>query len=501
MENIMNPVRNSNSSKNKNIGQEPDISNGMNRREFLKRCAAVGAGGFLLSNRALELSISAKHLNIVFIFIDDMGWTGTSYMGSGYYETKFIDKLASEGMIFTNAYTCGPNCMPTRAALLSGQYGPRTGIFDVGQSSKLKEAERLIPIDNNTALAPEVVTFAEALKAGGYATACVGKWHQGKKKEVLPASQGFEFTISQDEIPAQPDIDPKRIEALTDHAIDFMDYAVRNNKPFMLYMSHHTVHGPIEATAEMTAKYEPKPPWQGQDLPDYAAMTEHTDDGVGRLLAKIDELGIRNNTMVIFYSDNGGPLRLTSNYPLRGAKNMLYEGGIRVPMIVRWPVVTRPGSTCDEPVISVDFFPTFLEVAGVSVSKNKILDGLSIVPLLKGKKKLDRDSIFWHFPCYRKGNFTDARDNIFLTRPVGVIRKGKWKLLQYFEEWVLDGGWSTIDTNNAIELYDLESDLSETTNLANANTAKRDELLNELIAWQTSVNAPIPTEPNPDYTG
>ncbi|MCK4959690.1 MAG: sulfatase-like hydrolase/transferase, partial [Planctomycetes bacterium] len=186
------------------------------------------------------------------------------------------------------------------------------------------------------------------------------------------------------------------------------------------------------------------------------------------------------------------------------AKNMLYEGGIRVPMIVRWPGVTKAGSSCDEPVISVDFYPTFLEVTGAPRPNGKILDGLSIVPLLNGKKKLDREALFWHFPTYHTSNdntWVGARDNIFTTRPVGVIRKGKWKLLQFFEEWVLDGGAATIDSNNAIELYDLENDMSETTNLALTNKAKRDELLADLQEWQGLVNAPIPTEANPEYEG
>lgn len=469
----------------------------INRRDFLKSFAALGAGGLLLSNKALDVRRRQGRPNIVFIFIDDMGWTGTSFNGSGYYETKHIDKLSREGMVFTNAYTCAPNCAPTRATLLSGQYGPRTGVFTVGASSRNQAKERLIPVDNNTDLATEVVTYADALQAGGYTTACVGKWHLGKKAQFLPESQGFSFAVAREEITSEPDVDPKRIEAFTDHAIGFVESAVRDNAPFMLYMSHHTVHGPIEATAEMTAKYESKTPWHGQDQPKYAAMTEHTDDGVGRLLAKIDELGIRDNTMVIFYSDNGGPHGMTSNYPLRGAKGMLYEGGIRVPMIVRWPGVTKPGSTCDEPVISVDFFPTFLEVSGTPRPSGKVLDGLSIVPLLKGKKKLDREALFWHFPTYLQGsNASGARDTSFRTKPVGAIRKGKWKLLQYFEE--LEFGDGPLP---ALELYDLEADIAESNNLADSMPAKRDELLADMVAWREEVNAPVPTEHNQAYTG
>jgi len=469
----------------------------MNRRDFLKKCIAVGAGGFVLSNRALELSISAKHLNIVFIFIDDMGWTGTSYMGSGYYETPRIDALSREGMVFTSAYTSAPNCSPTRACLLSGQYGPRHGKYTNSDPSRKPSLERLIPIENKNYLPPEIVTIAESLKPAGYATACVGKWHLGTKAEYLPPSQGFDYVVSRDDIPAEPDVDPKRIDAFTDRAIVFMESSVNKNRPFFLYMAHHTVHGPVEATEEKIAEYEGKEPWDGHTDPNYAAMTEHTDDGVGRLLDKIDELGIRDNTVVVFYSDNGGPHGLTSNYPLRGAKGMLYEGGIRVPMTIRWPGVVRPGTICDEPITSVDFYPTLLEMASAPNPAGHILDGLSIVPLLKGAKKLNRQAIFWHFPAYLQGtDATGARDTDFRTKPVGAIRKGNWKLLQYFEE--LEFGDGPLPQ---LELYDLENDIDESNNLADAMPEKRDELLAALVAWRQSVNAPVPTEHNPAYTG
>ena len=465
----------------------------INRRDFLKSFAALGAGGLLLSNKAMDIRRRRRRPNIVFIFTDDMGWTGVSYMGSGYYETPEIDVLSREGMVFTDAYTCGPNCAPTRACLMSGQYGSRHGVFTVGSSARGESAmRRLIPVTNNTNLAGEIVTIPEALKTAGYTSACIGKWHLGK---LLPPAQGFDFTIANGDIPKDADVDPKRASAFTDEAIDFME--ANKDRPFFLYLSHHAVHTPDESTPVLKAKYAAKDPWHGQDNATYGGMTEHTDTTVGRLLDKIDALGLRDDTVVIFYADNGGHYGQTSNYPLRGAKGMLYEGGVRVPMAVRWPGVVKAGSKCAVPVITVDFFPTFLEIAGAKAPSGKVLDGESIVGLLDGKKELKRDAIYWHFPCYLQGsNAPGARDIYWRTRPAGAIRKGDWKLIQYFEE--LEFGEGPLPE---LELYNLAADLAEENNLADSNTAKRDELLADLEAWRASLNAPIPTEHNTEYTG
>lgn len=467
----------------------------INRRDFLKKCAAVAAGGAVLSNRTLQVHVSARRPNIVFIFIDDMGWTGTSFMGSKYYETPRIDKLAREGMVFTSTYTCGPNCAPTRACLMSGQYTPRHGVYTVGSSERgNSRLRRLIPVRNTTTLDPAVVTFAEALKSAGYATACIGKWHLGNTAEFSPTAQGFDANVSKADLDTDPN-DPKRIYGLTVAASRFIE--ANKSRPFLLYLSHHTVHTPVEASQELTAKYQDKPHWDGHNNPKYAAMTEHTDDGIGRILDKLDELKLTDNTVVIFYSDNGGAGKQTSNKPLRGAKGMLYEGGIRVPMVVRWPGVVRPGTSCSVPVNTVDFYPTFLEIASAPKPANHILDGESIVPLLSGKSTLKRDTIFWHFPAYLQGdNYEGARDPYFRTRPVGAVRKGNWKLLQYFEE--LEFG----DNDQVqLELYNLADDIGEKNNLAATMPEKTDELLATLVAWRRSVNAPVPKEHNPDYVG
>lgn len=486
----------------------------LNRREFLMKCGAL-MGGIVLSNQTLEVRKSPKKPNIIFIMIDDMGWRDVGFMGSTYYETPNIDKLASEGMIFTNAYANAANCAPTRASFLTGQYTPRHGVYTVGSSARGSSSDRrLIPIENDTTLDSHHITIAEVLSPAGYTSASIGKWHMGTDPELGPIGQGFDVNVAgfsagsppggyfspykNPELPNGP-TGEYLTDRLTDEALKFIES--NKEKPFFLYLPHYAVHTPIQAKDELTEKYQDKPPSNGQDNPKYAAMIDSVDQGIGRIVDKLDELKLTGNTVIFFFSDNGGYAGATSNQPLRGFKGTFYEGGIREPMFVRWPGVVKSGTTCQTPVISTDFFPTILEIAGANKPKGKILDGRSIVPLLKGGKSLGREAIFWHFPAYLQGNVEGARDSTFRTRPVCVVRKGKWKLMQFFEEWVLDGGRDAIDTNNAIELYDLENDTSETTNLAGSNKAKRDELLDLLIDWQEKVSAPIPIQPNPDYTG
>jgi len=469
----------------------------------------------VLSNRTLKVRTGAKKPNIVFIMIDDMGARDVGFMGSEYYETPNIDNLAGEGMVFTNAYANAANCAPTRACFLTGQYSPRHGVYTVGNSARGSSSDRrLIPIANDTTLDSHHITIAEALGAAGYVSVSIGKWHMGTDPDLGPIGQGFDVNVGgfsagsppggyfspykNPELPNGPDGE-YLTDRLTDEALKFID--ANKDRPFFLYMTHYAVHTPIQAKTDLIAKYQDKPPSNGQDNPKYAAMVDSVDEGIGRMMDKLDELKLTENTIVLFFSDNGGYAGATSNYPLRGFKGTFYEGGIREPMFVKWPGVVKPGTTRDTPVISTDFFPTILEMAGAKKPPGKTLDGESIVPLLKGQTTLNREAVFWHFPAYLQGNVAGARDSKFRTRPVAVVRKGGWKLLLFFEEWVLDGGKGSIDTNNAIELYDLESDISETKNLANTNKAKRDELLNLLIDWQNSVGAPIPTTPNPDYSG
>ncbi|MDP8244902.1 MAG: sulfatase [Candidatus Hinthialibacter antarcticus] len=477
----------------------------MKRRDFLSQCTAATAGATLAgcSHRAARSSSTSKRPpNIVFFFIDDMGWRDLGCMGSEFYSTPNIDRLSRQGMTFTNAYANAPNCAPTRACLLSGQYTPRHGVYTVGSSARKPDNKRkLVPVTNNQTLATDNLTFMEALKPAGYASVSIGKWHLGATPETLPTGQGFDQNIGGTHSGSPnggyfPPYKNKNLSdgpegeyltnRLTDDAVAFIE--TNKDRPFFLYLSHYAVHTPIQAKPEIAQKYERKPPRHGQENADYAAMIESVDDSVGRVLETLDQLGLSGDTVVVFTSDNGGHGCITSNQPLHGAKGMLYEGGIRVPAMVRWPGKTQPGSVCDTPIISIDFYPTFLELAGLSAPEGKILDGQSITPLLAQTGTLKRGSLFWHFPAYLEQY--SCNDGPWRTTPVSVIRKGDWKLLEFFEP---EG------TPNRLELYDLKNDLSETTDLAKHEPDKTRELLDDLRAWRDSVNAPVPTQADPNY--
>ncbi|UCC97265.1 MAG: sulfatase [Phycisphaerales bacterium] len=483
----------------------------MNRRDFLKHCAAA-VEGFALSSYALtaagcglsgktsQANVDRKPPNIVFLFIDDMGWRDVGFMGSRYYETPNIDKLAAHGMVFTNAYSNAPNCAPARACLLSGQYSPRHGVYTVESSSRGQSRYRkLIPVENTKVLDPNTVTIAEAIKPAGYVSASIGKWHLGDDPQSGPRAQGFDVNVAGYRAghpqrgyfvpyknPELSDGPPGEYltDRLTDEALKFIE--TNKDKPFFLYLPHYAIHTPLQAKAELIEKYKKKPGSGGQNNPTYAAMIESTDQGVGRIMDKLDELDLTGNTIVFFFSDNGGVKGITSNEPLRGGKGMLYEGGIREPMVVRWPGVVKSGTTCETPIIGVDLFPTILEMTGAPRPAGKLLDGESIVPLLTGAKGLSREAIFWHFPAYLQGKAEGARDPRFRTRPGAAVRAGDWKLIEYFEDGVL-------------ELYNLKDDIGEQKNLAEALPEKAKELHRLMLTWRRKVNAPVPTELNPDY--
>lgn len=480
----------------------------MERRDFLGlSAAAVGAlmaGSSIHSCKNRSFLSTNNKPNIVFVIIDDLGWKDVGYMGSRYYETPSIDGLAKRGMIFTQAYANAANCAPTRASLLCGQYTPRHGVYTVGTSSRGKsEDRRLIPIENSTEVDKAKMTIAEALKIAGYVSAAIGKWHIGQK----PQQQGFDFSIDRNELNIKGHFSENGeylTDLLTDEAIRFIkkNNPEKTKKPFFLYLSHHAVHTPIEAKKNMIEAFKKKPADDCHNDATYAAMIKSVDESVARIIQVLEELELDNDTLLLFFSDNGGHGTYTCQKPLRGGKGMYYEGGIRVPMFVYWPGKVKPGSTCKEPVIGTDFFPTFLQLAGISAPQNHELDGTSILPLLKGEKQLSRESLFWHFPCYLqayKGMTDQSRDPLFRTRPVSVIRRRDWKLLMFHEEWILDGGRQNLDGNDSIELYNLNDDIAEQNNLAQINTKKRDELLNELMDWQKKMGAPLPTNPNPEY--
>ncbi len=444
----------------------------------------------------------AKRPNIVLIFADDLGWKDVGYQGSDYYETPNIDRLAKQGTVFSAGYAGAGNCQPSRACLMSGQYSPRHGVYAVGSTDRGPKAEmRLKPIPNTNGLALDNFTIAEALKAAGYTTGIFGKWHLNEKPGGEPGKQGFD-TVFQSFPGWKPNEaeNPKGIYSLTKAAGEFMEK--NKDRPFFVYLPHYAIHTGLQSLPATLAKFKAKPAGKQHSDPVYAGCLYDMDAGVGMLMKKLADLGLEDNTLVVFTSDNGGTQK-SSQEPLRGNKGSYYEGGIREPFIVRWPGKTAPGTRCDVPVISQDLYPTFLAAAGAPVPKDKVLDGESIASLLDGKGALKRESIYWHFPGYLdnpviRGRELDVRTG-FRSRPVSVIHKGDWKLHFFHEEWVLDGGREKLATNRAVELYNLKDDLGEHKDLANSNTAKRDELLDELLAWHKTTNAKIATEPNPDY--
>jgi len=446
-----------------------------------------------------------EKLNILFIMADDLGWKDVGYMGTQYYETPNIDRLAKQGMVFTNAYANAPNCAPTRACLMSGQYSPRHGIYTVGNADRgVDSLRKLIPIENETVLDTSVVTIAEALNRAGYFSASMGKWHLGDPPTNGPESQGFNVNIagshwghpfhgyfSPYKNPALED-GPKGeylTDRLTQEAVEFL----RNNEDtsFFLYLPYYSVHTPIQAKEQEIEKFRKKEPWDGHNNPVYAAMIHSVDRGVGRLMKTLNELNLKENTIVIFYSDNGGmggykendiiQREITSHDPLRGGKGMFYEGGIRVPLVVRWPGKVEPGSKCETPVISTDFYPTFLDLAGINKKEEKILDGKSILPLLKQEDNFKREALYWHFPAYLQGN-----KGTFRTRPVSVVRSGNYKLLEFFED-------------DRLELYNLEEDIGEENDLSNEIPDKTQELHQKLEKWRQDIGAPVPQKKNPLY--
>jgi len=463
----------------------------LSRRSALARMLMAGAGAAGLSacgSPARSGAAGSKPKpNFLFVLADDLGWADPGCYGNTFIETPVIDRLAAEGMRFTDAYAA-PVCSPTRSSIMTGQYTARTGIYDF-IPGHWRPYAKLTPPPNRLELAPEQITLAEALAPGGYVAASIGKWHLGRQ----PTDQGFVApprgnegldalpeTFAQ-KVNAYAKANPgKRVGPLTRQAVQFM--AANRDRPFLCFLSHHAVHIKCEARADLVRKYEEKAKTHETVIyPVYAGMCEAMDESVGLCLETLDHLGLADRTVVIFVSDNGGLIRMytgegprvTTNAPLRAEKGTLYEGGIRVPLVIRWPGVTKPGSVCRWPVISNDFMPTMLAMAGLAPRPGQVIDGASLVPLLEGRDRLERDTLTWYYPTYHHST------------PAVAIRQGDWKLIEFHED-------------GRLELYNLAEDIGESNNLADAMREKAQALRARLHAWLDSLKAPKP-EPNPDY--
>jgi arylsulfatase A-like enzyme len=456
---------------------------------------------------AVDVS-AASPPNVVLFVMDDLGATDLGCFGSTFYETPHLDRLADSGMRFTSAYAACPVCSPTRASIMTGRYPQRTGITDYigpsNQPDKWPRNTKLLPAAYTNELALQERTIAEVLRDAGYATCSCGKWHLGGRG-FLPTEQGFDVNIAGYAAgsprsyfppynnPYLPDGPPGEYLPLrlAREASEFI--AANAARPFFVYVPLNSVHTPLQAPRDLIKKYEAKAEqlkptgpvsrreWNTdvrlvQNHPTYSAMIESMDTAVGFVLAKVNELGLEDNTVVIFTSDNGGLStaegRPTSNVPLRAGKGWLYEGGIRVPTIVRWPGMTAAGSRCSTPIISNDYFPTLAEVADQTLNPQHT-DGVSLVPLLQGKTIGERP-LYWHYPHY--GNQGGM--------PGGAVRDGRWKLIEWYED--------------SVELYDLESDPSETRNLAKEHAEVVARLQRQLAQWRIEVGAKMPTA-NPRY--
>lgn len=444
--------------------------------------------GLLATPLAAADSGSARPPNFVLIFADDLGTPPVAAYGNSYYQTPNIDRLAREGMRFTDAYAACPVCSPTRSALMTGQYPARTRVTDFIPGGTISNT-RLRQPDWQKHLPLSAITLAEELRDRSYATALFGKWHLARgyfppeSIDEGPDRQGFDetFITHKPTRTTDPEKDAHGVAVLTEHALDFLGR--HRDRPFFLELSHNSIHSPIMAPRALVEKYRARP---GADRPEnnpvIAAMMEVLDNHVGQVVERIDTLGLRENTVVIFYSDNGGLRGDAAQTPWRGGKAQLYEGGIRVPLIVRWPGAIEPGRISSMPVTSVDFLPTLLELSGRPAARDRVLDGVSLAAHLRGGPAPARDAIYWHYPHYHSSG--DGG-------PAGAVRAGDWKLIEYFEHTLTGVG-------RAPELFNLRTDPGETRNLAAAEADRTRELLARLAAFRKSTQAQMPAA-NPDF--
>jgi len=428
-----------------------------------------------------------QRVNIIFILADDLGWRDLGCYGSPFNETPHLDRLAREGLRFTQAYSAGSVCSPTRASIITGKYPVRTGVTDYipGQNPG---GRKLVTKPTKKELALEEITVAEALQAGGYQTFYSGKWHLGGSR-FEPQNQGFETCIGGEQL-GNHSKDWQVGKRISESAMKFLDER-DTARPFFMFLGYHEPHTPILEYPDHIAKFRDK----AAKLPATTVASRTERDGqtrvvqndaaygsevagldsfVGSMLAKLEKNGLVQNTIVIFFSDNGGLSTKsapgpTSNEPLRAGKGWLYEGGIRVPLIVRAPGITKAGATTDTPVISTDFYPTLLALAGVPAKPDQHLDGVNIVSVLRGRAAPVRNALFWHYPHYHGSTWS----------PGSAMREGDWKLIEFFEE-------------DAVELYNLKSDLSERNNLAASEPERVKAMRAKLAAWRAETGAYVP---------
>ena len=458
---------------------------------------------------AVPTLIDAKQTNFLFFLVDDMGWADIGANGSKFHETPNIDRLAKSGMRFTQGYAAGSVCSPTRASIMTGRHPVRVDITDWIPGQSNRKTNPLLHPDDLSHLPLTEVTIAEALKEHGYQTFFAGKWHLGNKGQ-WPTDQGFDINIGghhRGSPPggyyspwSNPALKAKQpgeylTERLTDESVKFLEERDKTS-PFLLYLSYYNIHTPIQAYKKHIDHYKAKaakafqdvtptePEHDGinrtrQDNPALASMVAAVDDSVGVLLDKLTELKLDKNTVVIFFSDNGGLSTLGRlgpgcNLPLRAGKGWLYEGGVREPTIIRAPDVTQPNSVSHKPMVSMDFFPTMLDLAGLPLQPKLHGDGQSLLPHLKGDDSGQR-TFYWHYPHYHGSTW----------KPGASIRDGDWKLIEFYHY-------------KNFELYNLADDPGERQNLAKAKPTKAKLMRAKLLAWQKQMQAKMPV-PNPDY--
>ena len=436
-----------------------------------------------------------EKLNVVLILADDLGWTDLACFGSDLHETPHLDRLAQTGMRFTQSYSACTVCSPTRAALLTGKYPARLHITDWIPGAMPDNPKLLVP-DWTKHLPHEETTLAELFKSAGYSTASIGKWHLGGE-EYYPEKQGFDLNLAGTDKPQPPRfLAPWNIptlsegrdgEYLTDRlgeeAVNFI--RKNRNRPFFLYLPHFAVHTPIQGRPDLVKKYREKleapfrtgQPRQHKNAA-YAAMVESLDSAVGAVMRTLEELQISDRTIVVFTSDNGGRITAgtTSNHPLRYGKASAYEGGVRVPLILRWPGATRPESQSSHPVITMDLFSTLVDACRLTQPKST--DGLSLRPLIEGSDRLAERDLMWHYPHHQHYQLGG-------TMPYAAIRRGRYKLIEFYND-------------QHVELYDLESDIGERTDLAATLPEQSEALRTRLHQWQQAIGAQMPTA-NPLY--